>query len=81
MSPKPLQVRGIVTSRVVAAGSKSEHQAVTLDTAEGQSYVLRRKGGPAFGDEALHQLVGHRIAADGMGMDQTLIMQGWQVED
>lgn len=45
MDLKTLHVSGVVNRRMVAEGSKSEREAVVLDTEDGESYVLRRKGG------------------------------------
>ena len=50
-------VEGNVVRRRVGAGSKSERDAVMIDTADG-SFVLRRQGGNAFSDPQLDALVG-----------------------
>lgn len=81
MDTKSLQVSGMVRHRTVAEGSKSEREAVVLDAQDGASYVLRRKGGPAFGDDQLDHLVGQSIAAEGIGFGQVLIMHDWRVND
>jgi hypothetical protein len=81
MDAKPLQVSGVVRRRTVARGSKSEREAVVLDTEGGESYVLRRKGGPALGDDQLDHLVGRSIAAEGIGIGQVLIMHDWRTND
>jgi hypothetical protein len=37
--------------------------------------VLRRKGGPAFGDQSLQQYVGKRVTCDGFVLDHTLLAE------
>jgi hypothetical protein len=69
-------LEGTVARRLVAAGSKSEREAVVLES--GDSWrVLRRAGGNAFRDPALDELVGKRIRAEGSEQGQTLIMSRW----
>lgn len=58
------QFAGRVVKRRVARGSKSEREAVCLDTG-GKRYILRRKDGNPFHDEELEKLVGKQISADG----------------
>ena len=41
-------VRGVVSIRHTASGSKSEQTTVVLTTDE-RSWLLRRSGGPSFG--------------------------------
>jgi len=77
MDTKLLHVSGMVKRRTIARGSKSEREAVVLDTDGGKSYVLRRKGGPALGDDQIEHLVGRSIDAEGIGLDQVLIMNNW----
>ena len=59
----------ILTGKVVlekfAAGSKSEHEAVFLDTGS-ERYRLKKRGGNPFHDDSLHQLVGKTINAEGI---------------
>ena len=45
-------------------GSKSERDAVWLETAD-RRFVLRRKDGPTFDDRALEKYVGKRVKCDG----------------
>ena len=65
-TPKVSQVEltGSVIIRAFAEGSKSEHDAVCLQTIEG-TFVLRRIGGNPFNDEVLRDLVGKRITSYG----------------
>lgn len=67
-------VRGTVTRRPYAAGSKSEHEAVMLVTDEGE-FRLRRKGGNPFSDPSLDRLVGKRIEAEGTVAGPAFILE------
>jgi hypothetical protein len=77
----PVRICGTVTREAVDAGSKSERDAVVLKTDDDRSYVLRRRGGPAFGDSVLDELVGTSIAASGLDMGNLLIMSDWEALD
>ncbi len=74
-SDEPRRVTG-VTGRVsrapFGAGSKSEHDAVWIETGEGR-FVLRRKGGPAMGDRTLDGYVGRTVRCDGVLLAHTLV--------
>ena len=69
---------GKVVKRLFGKGSKSEHEAVYLDTGQ-DSYVLRRQGGNPFYDPELSKLVGKTIRCQGETTDHTLIMATWAV--
>ena len=71
-------VEGTVHRTAVAAGSKSERQAVVLRTEDGD-YVLRVEGGHPFADPRLDALVGKRIRAEGQVSATTLLMRAWDV--
>jgi hypothetical protein len=78
-APSPVSgLRGRVSQGEFGKGSKSERQAVFIDTAEGQ-YVLRRKDGPAFGDDALKKYVGRTVACDGFLAGTTLLAERIEV--
>ena len=68
---------GTVTRQSVAEGSKSERDAVVLETGQGQ-LILRRQGGNPFQDPELDGLVGKRIRAEGDEHAGTLIMERWE---
>jgi hypothetical protein len=53
-------------------GSKSERDAVWIETAE-RRLVLRRRDGPAFDDRALDQYVGKRVTCDGFVVGYSLL--------
>ncbi len=77
----PRAVRGLTGSVVrgrFGAGSKSEHDAIWLDCAEGR-LVLRRKDGPSFGDRALEDYVGKRVRCDGFVIGTTLLAETIEV--
>jgi len=76
-SVEPIRVtslRGHVTTGLYAKGSKSEHEAVFIETADGR-YVLRRKTGPVFNDTELMQYVGRGIECDGFLIGRTLLAE------
>jgi hypothetical protein len=56
------ELTGLVIKAPFALGSKSEHEAILLDTGD-KRYVLRREGGNAFFDPVLEQLVGRKSEA------------------
>ena len=68
---------GLVVRKPFARGSKSEHEAVMLQTG-GADLLLRRQGGNAFRDQVLEDLVGHRIRGTGRLAGKTLILAGWE---
>jgi hypothetical protein len=72
-----IEREGTVERKTVAAGSKSERDAVVLTTPEGQ-LVLRRRGGHPFADPELDALVGKRIRAHGDEHGQTMVMESWE---
>jgi hypothetical protein len=71
---------GAVIRKPIAAGSKSAHAAVILDTGSEQ-FVLRRVGGNPFSDPTLEQLVGQKITFDGSVRGYTLFVDRWQPLD
>lgn len=58
------KLTGKVIIEKFGEGSKSEHNAVYLDTGENK-YKLKKQGGNPFFDESLHKLVGKTIEAEG----------------
>lgn len=69
---KDTEISGKVTKKMFAAGSKSEHMAVCIETAEG-SFVLKRMGGNPFNDPVLNAMVGKVITAVGFVDDYQFI--------
>jgi hypothetical protein len=72
-----MELNGRVIKKLYAVGTKSEREAVMLETAE-ETYILRRLGGNAFQDSALEALVGSMILATGDLHGTTFIMRSWQ---
>ena len=68
---------GLVVRKRVGAGSKSDREAVVLQTGEAE-LVLRREGGNAFADPELDKLVGRRIRGTGRRAGYTFIMTDWE---
>lgn len=65
---------GLVTRGPFGTGSKSERDAIWLETDEGR-FVLRRKDGPAFGDRSLDGFVGQRVRCDGFILGYTVLAE------
>jgi hypothetical protein len=61
-------------------GSKSEREAVFLETST-ERYILRRKTGPVFGDVELEQYVGRQIECDGFVVGTTFLAERIQIID
>ena len=66
------KLTGKVITKDVSTGSKSEHNAICLQTDDG-TYLLRREGGNPFYDEELQKLVGKQISAGGILADNLFI--------
>ena len=75
------EFRGVVIKKRFGERSKSEHDAVMLETDKGTRYRLRREGGNPFFDEALEKLVGKKIRCRGLLHGSTLILSDWDVLD
>ena len=75
-----MQLNGRVIKKPYAIGTKSEREAVMLETADG-TYILRRLGGNAFQDSALEALVGSMILANGDFYGITFIRRYWDLTD
>jgi hypothetical protein len=71
-------MRGRVIQGRYGIGSKSERQAVFLETANAR-YILRRKTGPVFGDTELTQYIGHDVECDGFLVGTTLLEERIEV--
>jgi hypothetical protein len=65
-------LNGKLVKKKFGEGSKSEHDAICLETDEG-SFVLRRKGGNPFNDPELHKLIGENVAATGIISDSLFL--------
>jgi hypothetical protein len=67
---------GKVIQEKFAAGSKSEHEAIFLESDKGR-FVLRRQGGNPFFDPELEKLVGKTIRGRGVVTGYTLLLTDW----
>jgi len=56
---------GIIIKEKTASGSKSEHNAIFLQTTE-KAYQLRRPGANAFADPELQKWVGKKVIITGI---------------
>lgn len=65
---------GAVVRGAFGAGSKSEREAVWLETPD-RRLVLRRKDGPTFDDRALEKYVGKRVKCDGFIVGYSLLAE------
>ena len=71
--PLPVKkMRGRVSRGEYGKGSKSEREAVFIETG-GDRYLLRRKGGPVFADAELERHVGRTVECDGFLVGSTLL--------
>jgi len=70
------EFEGTVSQKPFARGSKSEHEAVVLQTDTGD-LVLRRAGANPFRDTELEQLVGKKIRFRGQKLDNILHVTDW----
>ena len=69
-----IDLRGRVIKDTYAKGSKSEHSAFIIETANGR-YVLRRKTGPAFADPKLLKYVDHQVSCNGFLLNDSLLAE------
>ena len=72
------EFQGEVVKRPFAVGSKSEREAIFLET-KGGRYLLRQMGGDPYHDPKLEQLVGKTIKAEGELDDYLLLLSSWKV--
>lgn len=73
-------VRGTVERGVYAAGSKSEHAAFFLVTAN-RRYLLRRRGAPPYNDLELAKFENQQVTCDGLLADKLLLAENIQIVD
>ena len=78
MKRNNITLTGEVTLRITSRGSKSEHEAVMLES-KGKHYMLRRKGGNPFYDPEMINLVGKKIKAKGDLIEYVFIMEDWEI--
>lgn len=73
-----MEISGIVIKETFGKGSKSERDAVMLDTGDSR-FVLRRQTGNPFSDPVLDRLVGKTIRCEGNLTGYTFILTNWTV--
>jgi len=71
------ELRGRVVRGIYGKGTKSEREAVFIDTGS-KRYLLRRKSGPAYGDRQLDRYVGHLVSCSGFLSGTTLLADAIQ---
>ena len=70
---------GRVVRKRLSAGSKSEHEALVLQTPDGAEYALRRQDGNPFNDPVLDPLEGRVIACEGRVREGLVILISWKI--
>ena len=75
-----MDARGRVIKKKVAASSKSERDAVLVQTDRGE-YILRRVGGHPFHDPVLEELVGKYVRFRGTLHGSTLVFKDYDIAD
>ena len=79
IAPQPIRgLRGTVSRGPYGTGSKSAREAVFIDTPNGR-FLLRRKTGPAFGDDALDAYRGCTVECDGFLLGTTLLAEAIRI--
>jgi hypothetical protein len=73
-----MKLSGLVIRKTFGKGSKSEHEAVYLQS-DKVEYVLRRRGANPFSDPVLEDLVGKRISATGTIKEYVFFVDEWEV--
>jgi len=71
-----VQAFGRVVRKPFAVGSKSEREAIVLQT-RSDEYVLRRHNGNPFRDPELEHLIGKAITCSGDVRGYVFIMKDW----
>jgi hypothetical protein len=66
-------LEGQIVLRPYGRGSKSERTALMLET-DGGPLLLRRRGGPAFGDTGLEHWAGKRVLCWGSVVGQVVLV-------
>ena len=63
-----MELTGKVTMKKFGVGSKSEHEAVHIETEQGD-FVLRQLGANPFNDPELKKLLGKQVKVEGTLQD------------
>ena len=73
-----MHLQGRVVRRLHGRGSKSEHEALVLETERG-AFRLRRPDGNAFRDPVLEELEGREISAEGTLEGTIFFLTSWEI--
>ena len=73
-----MELEGDVVRKRINIGSKNEHEATVLVTADG-ALKLRRKAGHPFSDPEVDRLVGKRIRGEGFVSAGQFIMESYEI--
>ncbi len=72
-----MTLSGRVVRKTFAPGSHSEHPAVMLAAGD-RDYVLRFRGGPAFSDPNLEELIGKNVEVEGDVRNYVVLIDRWR---
>lgn len=72
--PPKADLTGFVKRQLVAAGSKSEHEALVLDAGNGRSFELRLKGGNPFREPALESFLNMHVRIEAASLMGSIAM-------
>jgi len=72
-----MRFKGKVSRRLYASGSKSERNAIMIQTEEGE-FLLQRIGGNPFRDPILETLVDKTLQVEGTRKGNTLFFSLWE---
>ena len=74
-----MKLRGVVRRKTVRRGTKSEHEALMLVTAN-KEYKLRRRGGNPFRDDELAELEDRQVRVEGESDGTEFFLDTWEIE-
>ena len=78
-APDLTEIKGKVVQKKFGKGSKSEHEAIYLESAKGL-FTLRKVGANPFQDDSLNKWIGKKVIVTGF-IDQYLLMVDSILED
>jgi len=74
-----MKLRGVVRRKTGRRGTKSEHEALVLVTAN-KEYKLRRRGGNPFRDDTLDELENREVRVEGEPDGTEFFLDSWEIE-
>jgi hypothetical protein len=79
MNNEPIKftgLQGVITKERYRLGTKSEADMHVLTIyADTQTFVIRRKAGPAFGDRTLDKFINKRVIINGWMLGNTILAE------